>query len=369
MYVGRGDLEIVELDFQNQIETSITYFTLPEEEFSSLVRIVKITNLDKHENVQLSILDGLAHIEPAAGEVNGFLKNMGRTLEAWKIIVFVGNQKIPVFKTLTVPGDTAYVRVEEAGHYCISFVESDVQQIQILPIIYDTRAIFGDDTTLMKPHLLETKTISDIIRSKQYGNSTTASAFSAVDGVKLMPNENVTILSFYGKVDNLSLIPDIALKLTSSKEYIKMKHKRAQSIVNGISTRALTNTRDTLFNEHVLQMFLDNSLRGGLPLILGDIDDKQSYLNVDEDDRLKVFHTFSRVHGDLERDYNNFLVDPTFYSQVCMVSTLLLERNFNFAICSFKFFRTRALEIFAMSFRIGEMTSLSNLVLHLLTSE
>ncbi|KAH8045921.1 hypothetical protein JL722_13973 [Aureococcus anophagefferens] len=29
----------------------------------------------------------------------------------------------------------------------------------------------------------------------------------------------------------------------------------------------------------------------------------------------KVYHTFSRIHGDLERDYNNYQIDTTYYSQ------------------------------------------------------
>lgn len=35
----------------------------------------------------------------------------------------------------------------------------------------------------------------------------------------------------------------------------------------------------------------------------------------DEDAGVKVFHSFSRIHGDLERDYNAFKIDATFFSQ------------------------------------------------------
>jgi len=38
-------------------------------------------------------------------------------------------------------------------------------------------------------------------------------------------------------------------------------------------------------------------------------------LTVDEDQQLKVFHVFSRTHGDLERDYDDFLLPSTFFSQ------------------------------------------------------
>jgi hypothetical protein len=50
----------------------------------------------------------------------------------------------------------------------------------------------------------------------------------------------------------------------------------------------------------VKQDFLDNTLRGGIPVVIGDN---------------KIYHAFSRIHGDLERDYNNFQIDTTYYSQ------------------------------------------------------
>jgi hypothetical protein len=62
-----------------------------------------------------------------------------------------------------------------------------------------------------------------------------------------------------------------------------------------------TDTGDKRFDAHVQQMYLDNSLRGGVPVFLGTIDDKSQSLSVDEDSRIKVYHLFSRIHGDLER--------------------------------------------------------------------
>ena len=65
------------------IETNVTYFTLPEEDFSSLVRRTTITNLNLNAPVTVSMLDGLARIEPAGGDIDGMLKTMGTTLEAF----------------------------------------------------------------------------------------------------------------------------------------------------------------------------------------------------------------------------------------------------------------------------------------------
>ena len=51
--------------------------------------------------------------------------------------------------------------------------------------------------------------------------------------------------------------------------------------------------------------------------MLGDVDDNVMMRNADEDNRLKVFHLFSRSHGDLERDYDDFQVSSTFFAEVC----------------------------------------------------
>lgn len=81
--------------------------------------------------------------------------------------------------------------------------------------------------------------------------------------------------------------------------------------------------------------FLDNILRGGLPVNLNEIQSTDSNINYSENEKNqnlnqnvnqnenddndnqtpKIFHTFSRIHGDLERDYNNFQFEPTYFSQ------------------------------------------------------
>ena len=87
-------------------------------------------------------------------------------------------------------------------------------------------------------------------------------------------------------------------------------------MIDEITSSVSTKTSNGLFNGHIKQMFLDNALRGGVPMILGDTEgDRPMRPDVDEDSKLKVYHTFSRIHGDLERDYNAFSIDETFFSQ------------------------------------------------------
>ena len=85
--------------------------------------------------------------------------------------------------------------------------------------------------------------------------------------------------------------------------------------MNELTSSVETHTASKLFDGTIKQNYLDNMLRGGMPVILGELDADARSSNADEDPRLKVFHVFSRIHGDLERDYNDFNIDPTYFSQ------------------------------------------------------
>lgn len=96
-----------------------------------------------------------------------------------------------------------------------------------------------------------------------------------------------------------------------------------------------TKTSCKVFDSYIQMNFIDNVLRGGLPINLAtstassssspDIDPIPSIDTISltaslplpsvGDQNPKIFHAFSRIHGDLERDYNNFQLDPTYFSQ------------------------------------------------------
>lgn len=136
-----------------------------------------------------------------------------------------------------------------------------------------------------------------------------------MDKVVINPGRSLTIASFYGKLPAILDVPVIARRV-AQPGFVLYKFSRAREIIKQITAGVETKTGNHLFNGHVEQMFLDNSLRGGIPIILGEVDDDSALRNVDEDKRLKVYHLFSRIHGDLERDYNDFKIDYTLFSQV-----------------------------------------------------
>lgn len=133
-----------------------------------------------------------------------------------------------------------------------------------------------------------------------------------VESMSLAPGETITISTFFGGAGGVLDVPVIARRIMQ-EGFVLYKLTRTREVIRQITKNILTRTSHRLFDAHIQQMYLDNSLRGGIPVILGDQDDGMS--NSDEDPRLKVFHVFSRIRGDLERDGNNFMLSPTFFSQ------------------------------------------------------
>lgn len=49
MFIGANDMTIQEVDMLNKIETNVTYFNLPEEDFGAFVKRTTIANLDEKD--------------------------------------------------------------------------------------------------------------------------------------------------------------------------------------------------------------------------------------------------------------------------------------------------------------------------------
>ena len=311
MYVGANEFEVQEFDGVNNLAVSAKYFVLPEEDFSSLVRRATYTNTGS-SNLKLSILDGLAKMEPSGGMLDWSLKQMGRTLEGWMGVYHVDDTlTMPFYKMSTEPGDSASVKIELAGHYCLAFIEKMDETAELLPIVYDTTKVFGESTSLQTPAGLAASSVGEILANPQYGDAKTSSAFAAIDGMVLKPGHNITIATFYGKANHIEEVPKI-VNIITAPGYVQSKFQRARQLIDELTAGVETNTANPLFNGAVKQMFLDNSLRGGMPTVLGNI---ESDANYDEDESVKIFHAFSRIHGDLERDYNAFSIQPAYFSQ------------------------------------------------------
>ena len=111
-------------------------------------------------------------------------------------------------------------------------------------------------------------------------------------------------------------------------QFSNIKYQQNNDLINDLSSFVTTKTSSKLFDSYIQMNFLDNILRGGFPVNLNQVqpsDPSKNNLNLNNTNNLneyekekespKIFHTFSRIHGDLERDYNNFQFEPTYFSQ------------------------------------------------------
>eukprot|EP01034_Spumella_vulgaris_P032576 gene32575-40202_t len=484
MMIGLNEFEIEEVHRDKALKTNVVYFSMPSEDFPSLVRMTTLSNLDTERALDLEVLDGLARLVPS-GLNNGDLDSMGRTMEAWMNVYNVGSTEATVTDADIAPAwtqpdvhppvrpsaakrmhaaesdavttefpavsalrgseriapkhvatepmqqrvlqskgyniiqpfyhisqgtaDTAQIQIIKDGHFVLSFILQDVDETEapdglypLLPFIVDPNVVFKYDTTLTSPTELYTHNVSTLLSRKQCTTSRTPCAYSSIESVSIPASSNVTIISVYGHSTNLEqFISTISPKLRS-KDYVLNKREEAKQLIIDVTSKVATNTSSAIFNQYIKQNFLDNLLRGGLPILLGGSRSDQgtdgqvveaSAANNDDTptaaaNRLltdrreepvreephretarptvrptakatpkattkatsvatnaattadtsiseptpvksvgpaptfndntfqpKVFHTFSRIHGDIERDYNFFQIDTTYYSQ------------------------------------------------------
>lgn len=211
------------------------------------------------------------------------------------------NIKEPFFHISQGTGDTAEVQIIKEGHFTVAFIENVVGPDGIhatLPFIVDPDVVFGFDTSMTDPKGFFGPNAPDaegIATLSQVTTSRTPCSFAAAK-VVIPPGGTVTLTSVYGHADTLEKFVGSYSPMIRQAGYITKKRAASSKLVEEITDKVKTSTSSALLNAYVKQNYLDNSLRGGIPLILGD------------PAKPKVLHTFNRVHGDIERDYNWFNV-------------------------------------------------------------
>jgi cellobiose phosphorylase len=160
---------------------------------------------------------------------------------------------MPFYKLSTEPSDKASVKIEQSGHYCLSFIENAGMKSDLLPIVFDSSKVFGMDTSLEQPMGLMTSSVDDILANPQYGWAKTSSAFAAAKKIKLKPGENVTISSVYGKASTIEKLPEVA-SLVTAPNFVESKFQRARALINDLTAGVETETVNPLFDGTVRQM-------------------------------------------------------------------------------------------------------------------
>ncbi|MFH1782883.1 MAG: cellobiose phosphorylase [Candidatus Omnitrophota bacterium] len=295
MFINSCELRLLETAPDIGLETEVTYFTIPNESFASLARVVKFKNISKRD-LKLDVLDGAPLIIPY-GVSDWFLKQMRRTVEAWMCVENI-KKHAPFFKLKVDPSDISEVSVIDEGNFYLAALSKNKRSSQMLPVIIEPELIFGQASDFSYPvNFVDSKKFS--IPDLQIGETRLPCAMSH-GTFKIKKGDTVTLYSLIGHMsskDKLNaMLPDI-----TKESFFKKKKEENREIVHGLQETVLTKSSDKRYDNYCAQTFLDNVLRGGYPK-----SSKKNSCN---------FYVYSRKHGDIERDYNNFYLDPTYFSQ------------------------------------------------------
>ncbi len=294
MHIGTNEFELQEKSHKKGIETTVLYYTLPMEKIGALIRKITIKNIS-NDIKNLEVLDGIPSLLPYG--INDFgIKHVGNTLKAW-MDVYNLESKVPIFKLRSTAEDTVNVSEFEEGNFYLS-VQILNNKEEILTPIVDPNIIFGMQTSMKFPVVFSQKSVVELITEKQITSNKVPCAFSAAN-VQLKPEDEIAIYSVTGHAADISKIDEYKERL-SDKNFLNAKYYEGNKIIDNMTDHINTHTSSKLFDKYCQQNYLDNILRGGYPVVFSK--------------GKRVYHIYSRKHGDLERDYNYFVLLPEYYS-------------------------------------------------------
>ncbi len=291
MEIHMNALFLSETSEKHGITTKVTYTTLPGEEIGALIRKVEITN-DSDKAKELEILDGMPALIPYGCGLD-VMKNMTQTTKAYMQVEDV-EKKRPFFRVRFSMEDSAVVKKVLGGNFGYAIDDTGAE----LSVIADPGLVFDYDLSLADAVRFEKEDLDRLLSEEQHTSNEFPCCFFAAKR-SLSAGESITIYELIGQVRNKDIFEDFADR-GLNKGYFEGKIKEAEQLTDELTAAVDTKTASKAFDDYCRYNYMDNALRGGIPI------------------RLPGNHTFyvySRKHGDLERDYNYFSMSPEYYSQ------------------------------------------------------
>lgn len=292
LIIEKNIVRIVEENRTMGLRVTVTYFTMPGESYAAIVRKVEIENLEGGTK-EIELLDGLPQILPF-GARNDEFQEMSNLVKAW-FEVYNTENNIAFYKLRASTADTVEVSEYEEGNFYLSF--SSVSE-GLLPPIFDMEVIFGYNTAFTKADGWDCGA-EELLKRKQVAQNKVSGGFSALKTT--LGSRPLVLCTVIGHISGVELIN--SRKKEFNLQFINKKEKEAAELAEKLVEDVHTKTASGLFDNYIYQCYLDNLLRGGYPLVFK------------AGGRNHVYHVFSRKHGDLEREYNFFSLEPALYSQ------------------------------------------------------
>lgn len=293
MIISASQLRLEEINHTLGMKFTVEYFNVPQENYAGLIRKLHIENLNDH-SVKLEILDGLPLIIPYGIDNNG-LKFMRRLVEAFVEVVNSEN-KAPFFKGKVKPADRPDVVKIKKGNFYLGFAEDG----KLVTPIVDPVKIFGIRGDYNYPENF-LKSASSKLAEGQIFENRLPSAMGLFQP-EIVVGKTYTCNSIIGHITSVQELNKLIPKIANS-DYIDRKQTADREIVTSLTQHNFICSSQPALDYYARQNFLDNALRGGLP---NTFRGKQ---------KTTTLHLYSRKHGDLERDYNDYRLNATPYSQ------------------------------------------------------
>ena len=270
------------------IKVRITFATLPNMPISALMRKVELINLDK-QTKDFTIVDGLSQMLPAGIDYGGY-KAISNLLQSWMEVEEADNHVFLKLRASTA--DSSEVKAVEEGNFYAYF------GLNKFKYLYDYKAVFAQDSAFNTPYQLINHDFEGVSKQIQAPVNQVPSAF-VVASIALKDQQ-----TFYGLFGYSQQRPQLIKLLQGmNAKTIEEKFFENQQVVEALTKEIKTETAMPMFDSYLQQCYLDNILRGGYPLTFKTLDGDVGY------------HIYSRKHGDLERDYNFFSIEPSYLSQ------------------------------------------------------
>ncbi|MCK5268053.1 MAG: hypothetical protein KAR07_07795 [Spirochaetes bacterium] len=295
MTISPYDLTIRETNVSLNLEIQVRYFTIPNEPVAALAREVTIKNIG-NSDIEMEIIDGFPAMIPF-GISEYILKKMSRTIEAWTYVENIENNA-PFYRVVVGTEDSSKVTPVYSGNFYFAFTE-EKDKVEKLKNIIDPRLIFKHSWDYAYPYGFMDPSFD--IDSVQHFENRTPAAMSYTK-MKLTHLEDKTIYSLTGHAETLEELNALIPKF-ENKSFFVEKSIENDHILTALMSKVFMSSNSSEFDAYARQTFLDNILRGGYPVTMKYKDEKE------------VLYVYSRKHGDLERDYNDFLLMPTYFSQ------------------------------------------------------
>ena len=291
MEIAMNGLALEEDNANEGLKTAVDYFTLPGEKLGALVRKVTVTNTSQ-EQIELEVLDGMPALIPYGVELEAMKKTL-QTTKAWMQVEDV-EDRIPYYRVRVSMNDSADVSRVEGGNFAIATLGDG----EFLAPVVDPEVVFSYDSSLQTAVCFKEEGLDGVMAKKQITMNQLPCSFFGTKKT-LSAGESVTIYELIGQVENKQILKDFCEE-EMNEAYFSAKKKEAVDLVDDLCRGIETKTASKEFDIYCKYTYMDNVLRGGYPMQLGNN---------------KIFYVYSRKHGDLERDYNFFSMLPEFYSQ------------------------------------------------------